>query len=87
MCMVLLAQPGSCWSDPPAGQMPGSELLLSHNQLTTALACVGHSSCCSNPDVVDTCKRMSSQPCDAIAAELAKAAVAKGRCAACMAYG
>ncbi|KAI7841657.1 hypothetical protein COHA_004677 [Chlorella ohadii] len=31
-----------------------------------------------NPDVVDTCKRMSSQPCDAIAAELAKAAVAKG---------
>jgi protein phosphatase 1K len=31
-----------------------------------------------NADVVDTCKRMSSQPCDAIAAELAKAAVAKG---------
>ena len=47
----------------------------------------GHSSCCSNPDVVDTCKRMSSQPCDAIAAELAKAAVAKGRCAPCVACG
>ena len=32
----------------------------------------------SNPDVVDICKRLSSQPCDAIAAELAKQAVAQG---------
>ncbi len=78
----LLSTHGAAGSRLPAemlrlGVHHASALASSTAPLTKA----ADSSRCSNPDVVDTCKRMSSQPCDAIAAELAKAAVAKGRCA------